>query len=141
MTHPPVDGLPEEAAAMLLGVCEQLSQSRHRGLARWAASASDALLVRLVSVTAGVDVDTTDAEPCPPLAHLDSAELEGLHSVLAAGADASDDDAVIEWCTRMCRLINAEFYRRQHEQAVFDARAAAIEAEELRLAREARPAS
>ncbi len=138
MTHPPVDDLPEEAAATLLGVCGQLSQSRQQGLARWAASVSDALFARLVSVTTGVYIDS-DAEPCPRLAQLDVAELEGLHSVLAAGADASGDDAVVDWCTRMGRLIVADFHRRLHEQAVIDAKAAAIEAEEQRLARAARP--
>ena len=137
MTHPPVDDLPEEAAATLLGVCGQLSQSRQAGLARWAASVSDALLAWLVTVTTGARVDFTDTEPGRPLAQLDAAELEWLQSVLLAGADASDDEAVIEWCTRMGRLIVAEFYRREYERAVINAKAAAIEAEEL--AREARP--
>jgi hypothetical protein len=138
MTHPPVDDLPEEAAATLLGVCGQLSQSRQAGLARWAASVSDALLARLVLVTTGTCVDFTDTEPGRPLAQLDAAELEWLQSVLLAGADASDDEAVIEWCTRMGRLIVAEFYRREYERAVINAKAAAIEAEEL--ARQARQA-
>ena len=137
MTHAPVDDLPEEAAATLLGVCGQLSQSRQAGLARWAASVSDALLARLVSVTTGARVDFTDTEPGRPLAQLGATELEWLQSVLLAGADASDDEAVIEWCTRMGRLIVAEFYRREYERAVINAKAAAIEAEEL--AREARP--
>jgi hypothetical protein len=92
MTYPAVDDLPEEAASTLLDVCGQLSQSRHAGLARWAASVSDALLVRLVTVTIGAPVDVTDIEPCRPLAELDGAELDGLHSVLLAGADASDDE-------------------------------------------------
>jgi hypothetical protein len=76
MTYPAVDDLPEEAASTLLDVCGQLSQSRHAGLARWAASVSDALLVRLVTVTIGAPVDVTDIEPCRPLAELDGAELE-----------------------------------------------------------------
>jgi hypothetical protein len=133
MTYPPVDQLPDQAAATLLSVCGQLSQSRQAALARWAASVSDALLPRLLSVTTGVAVDFADIEPCPPLAQLNAAELKGLHSVVRAGADASDDEAVIEWCTRMGRLIVAEFYRRLYEQAVIGARAAAIEAEEQRL--------
>ncbi len=140
MTHPPVDDLPEQAAATLLGVCGQLSQSRQQGLARWAASVSDALFARLVSVTTGVYVDS-DAEPCPRLAQLDLAELKDLYSVLAAGADASGDDAVVDWCTRAGRLIAADLYRRLYEQAAIDAKAAAIEAEERRLACAARPAS
>jgi hypothetical protein len=140
MTHPAVDHLPEEATSTLLDVCWQLSKSRHAGLARWAASVSDALLVRLATVTAGVRVDVTDIEPCRPLAELDGAELEGLYSVLLAGADASDDESVVEWCTRMGRLIVAEFYRRAYEQSVIDAKAAVIEAEERRLAWEAHAA-
>ena len=140
MTHPPVDDLPEEATATLLGVCEQLSLSRHAGLARWAASVSDALLVRLASVKAGERVHVIDFEPCGPLAWLDAAELEGLHSVMLAGADASDDESVVEWCTRMVQLIVAEFYRRAYEQAAIDAKVAVIEAEERRLACEARRA-
>jgi hypothetical protein len=134
MTYPTVDDLPEAAASTLLGVCAQLSQSRHPGLARWAASVSDALLVRLVSVTTGVHVGGTTTEPCPPLAKLDAAELEGLYSLLLAGAEASDDESVARWCTRMSRLIVAEIYRRKYIQVAFDAKAAAIEAEERRLA-------
>jgi hypothetical protein len=138
MNYPPVDDLPEQAAATLLGVCGQLSQSRQQGLARWAASVSDALFARLVSVTTGVYIDS-DGEPCPRLAQLEIADLENLHSLLAAGADASGDDAVVEWCTRTGRLIVAEVYRRLYEQAVIDAKVAAIDAEEQRIARAARP--
>ena len=140
MTYPAVDDLPEEATSTLLAVCGQLSQSRHAGLARWAASVSDALLVQLVSVMTGARVDVADIEPCQPLARLDGAELKGLHAVLLAGADASDDESVVEWCNRMGRLIVAEFYRRAYLQAAIDAKAAAIEAAEQRLACQARPA-
>jgi hypothetical protein len=140
MTYPAVDDLPEEATSTLLGVCGQLSQSRHAGLARWAASVSDALLVQLVSVTTGARVDVADIEPCQPLARLAGAELEGLHAVLLAGADASDDESVVEWCNRMGRLIVAEFYRRAYLRAAIDAKAAAIEAAEQRLACQALPA-
>jgi hypothetical protein len=102
---------------------------------------SDALLVRLASVRRGERVEVIDFEPCGPLAWLDAAELEGLHSVMLAGADASDDESVVEWCNRMGRLIVAEFYRRAYlQQAAIDAKAAAIEAAEQRLACQARPA-
>lgn len=137
MTHPPVDDLPEQAAATLLGVCGQLSQSRQQGLARWAASVSDALFARLVWVATGVYIDA-DAEPCPRLAQLNAAELESLHSVLAAGADASGDDAVVDWCTRMGQFIAADSYRRLYEQAAIDAKAAAIDAEEQSIGLAAR---
>jgi hypothetical protein len=140
MTHPPVGNLPKEATSTLLSAFEQLSRSRHAGLARWAAPVSDALLVRLVSVMAGARVEVTGIEPCRPLAQLNGAELEGLHSVMRAGADASDDESVVEWCTRMCQLISAEFYRRAYEQAAIDAEVAVIEAEERRIACEARRA-
>jgi hypothetical protein len=139
MSYPAVDDLPEEATCTMLDVCRQLSKSRHAGLARWAASVSDALLVRLVTVITGASVDVTDIKPCWPLAQLDAAELDGLYSVLLAGADASDDEAVIEWCTRMILLIDAEFDRRTCEQAAINAKAAAIEAEEWRLVRQALP--
>ena len=132
MTYPAVDDLPEEATSTLLGVCSQLSQSRHRGLARWAASVSDALLVQLVTVTTGVTVDVSDIEPPRPLAQLDAAELDALHSLLRAGAEASDDESVVEWCTRMVRMIVADFNRREYEQAAIDAKAAVIIAEERR---------
>jgi hypothetical protein len=118
MTYPAIDDLPEEATSTLLGVCSQLSQSRHPGLARWAASVSDALLVRLVSVATGVHVGGTTTKPCQPLAKLDAAELEGLYSVLLAGAEA----------------IVAEVCRRELIQVAIDARVAALEAEERRLA-------
>jgi hypothetical protein len=138
MTYPTVDDLPEAATSTLLSVCAQLSQSRHPGLARWAASATDALLVRLVSVTTGVNVGGTTPERRQPLAKLDAAELEGLYSVLLAGAEASDDESVARWCTRMSRLIVAEVCRRELIQVAIDAKAAAIEAEERWLACEAR---
>jgi hypothetical protein len=140
LTYPTVDGLPEEATSTLLGVCSQLSRSRHAGLARWAASVSDALRVRLVSVATGVHVGGTTTEPCPPLAKLHAAELEGLYSLLLAGAEASDDEPVVQWCTRMGRLIVAEIYRREYIQVAIDGKAAAIEAEERWLACRGRPA-
>ena len=134
MTYPAVDDLPEAATSTLLGVCAQLSQSRHRGVARWATSVSDALLARLVTVSTGVQVDSATTSKPLPLKELDAAELEGLHALLWAGAEASDDDAVVEWCTRMSRLVIADFCRRELEQAAIDAKAAAIVAEERRLA-------
>jgi hypothetical protein len=132
ITYPAVDDLAEEATSTLLGVCTQLSQSRRKGLAGWAASVSDALLVQLVAVTAGVTVDVTDIEPPFPLAQLEAAELETLHSLLRAGAEASDDESVVQWCTGMVGLIVADFYRRAYEHAVIDAKAAVIIAEERR---------
>jgi hypothetical protein len=134
ITYPAVDDLPEEATSTLLGVCTQLSQSRCVGLAGWAASVSDALLVQLVNVTAGVTVDVTDIEPPYPLAWLEAAELETLHSLLRAGTEASDDEPLVEWCTRMVGLIVADFHRREHEQAAIDAKLAVINAEEWRRA-------
>jgi hypothetical protein len=134
ITYPAVDDLAEEATSTLLGVCTQLSQSRRVGLAGWAASVSDALLVQLVNVTAGVAVDVTDIEPPYPLARLETVELEALHSLLRAGAEASDDDSVVEWCTRMVGLIAADFYRRAYEQAAIDAKLTVINAEEWRRA-------
>jgi hypothetical protein len=92
-------------------------------------------------VTSGARVDVIDFEPCGPLAWLDAAELKGLHSVVVAGAEASDDVSVVEWWVRMGRLIVADFCRRAYEQAAIDAKAAVIEAEEWRLACEARPAT
>lgn len=133
MTYPAVDDLPEAATSTLLGVCAQLSRSRHPGLAQWAAAVSDALMVRLVSVTTGVHVDGTSNQP-RRLKTLTSAELEGLHSLLRAGAEASDDESVARWCTRMNGLILADFCRRELEQAAIDAKVAAIVAEERRLA-------
>ena len=133
MTYPTVEDLPEEATSTLLGVCAQLSRSRHRGVARWAASVSDALLARLVSVTTGVHVDGTTNESVP-LKSLATAELEGLHALLLAGSEASDDEFVVRWCTRMDGLILADMCRRELEQLAVDAKAAAIVAQERRLA-------
>jgi hypothetical protein len=133
MTYPTVDGLAEEATSTLLGVIAQLSRSRHRGVARWATSVSDALLARLVAVTTGVDIGGNNAEPCP-LKTLDAAELEGLHALLRAGAEAGDDEQVVRWCVQMDGLIIADLYRRVLEQAAVDAKAAAIVGEERRLA-------
>jgi hypothetical protein len=132
MTYPAVDDLPEAATTMLLGVCGQLSRSRHPGLARWATSVSDALLVRLVTVTTGVHVDGTVTEP-RPLKTLAAAELEGLHALLLAGAEASDDESVVAWCTQMNGLIVADVCRRELEQAAIDAKVDAIVASERRL--------
>ena len=132
MTYPTVEDLPEQATSTLLGVFAQLSRSRHRGVARWATSVSDALLAQLVSVTTGVQVGGTVTEPFP-LKMIAAAELEGLHALLRAGSEASDDDAVVRWCTRMDGLIIADFCRRELEQLAIDAKAAAIVAEERRL--------
>ena len=132
MTYPAVNDLPEEATTTLLDVCTQLSRSRHAGLSRWAAAVTDALLVQLVTVTTGATVDVTDIEPPRPLALLDAVELETLHSLLRAGAEASDDESVVEWCTRTGRLIVADLYRREYEQAAIDTKAAVISAEERR---------
>jgi hypothetical protein len=133
MTYPAVDDLPEEATSTLLGVCAQLSRSRHPGLARWASSVSDALLIRLVSVTTGVHVDGSSNEACP-LTTLAGAELEGLYALLLAGTEASDDESVVRWCTRMNGLILADLCRRELEQLAIDAKAEAIMAEERRIA-------
>jgi hypothetical protein len=138
MTYPAVDDLPEEATSTLLGVCAQLSRSRHPGLARWASSVSDVLLVRLVSVTTGVRIDGAGNEPCP-LKTLAAAELEGLHALLRAGTEASDDESVVQWCSRMIGLILADFCRRELEQLAIDAKAEAIVAEERRIACLSRP--
>lgn len=133
MTYPSVDDLPEQATSTMLGICVQLSRSRHPGLARWAASVSDALVIRLVSLTTGVHVDGAGNERCP-LKTLADAELEGLYAVLFAAAEASADDAVVRWCSRMNGLIRADFYRRELEQLAIDAKAEAIVAEERRRA-------
>src|SRR5947209_10043207 len=138
MTYPAVDDLPEEATTTLLGVCAQLSQSRHPGLARWASSVSDALLIRLVSVTTGVHVDGSGNEPCP-LTTLAVPELEGLHALLRAGTEASDDDSVVRWCSRMNGLILADLCRRELERLALDAKVEAIVAEERRIACLPRP--
>jgi hypothetical protein len=140
MTHPAVDHLPEKATSTLLRICERLSRSQLPGLAQWAASTSDALLVQLASVTSGARIDVVDFQACGPLAQLETAELEELRVVVLAVATNSDDASVVEWCTRMDRLINADFWRREYEQAVFDAKAAAMEAEERSLACKARTA-
>ena len=132
MTYPAVNDLPEEATTTLLDVCTQLSRSRHAGLSRWAAAVTDALLVQLVTVTTGATVDVTDIEPPRPLALLDAVELETLHSLLRAGAEASDDESVVEWCTRTGRLIVADLYRREYEQAAIDTKRTVISAEERR---------
>jgi hypothetical protein len=137
MTYPTVDDLSEAASCTLLGICTQLSQSRHPGLARWATSVADALLVRLVSVTTGVHIDNTTTESRQPMATLDGAELEGLHALLLAGAEASDDESVARWCTRMSRIIVAEACRRELIQLAVDAKVAVIEAEERQRACEA----
>lgn len=139
MTHPAVDHLPEEATSTLLRICERLSRSRHAGLAQWATSTSDALLIRLMSVTSGEPVQVVDFRACGPLAQLEAAELEDLRVAVLAGAADSDDESVVEWCTRMDRLIDAELWRRRYEQSVIDAKAAVMEAEERRLACQTRP--
>jgi hypothetical protein len=133
MTYPAVDELQEEATSTLLGVFAQLSRSRHRGVARWATSVSDALLAQLVSVTTGVHVDSA-TKGRYPLKSLAAADLESLHALLRAGAEASDNEQVVRWCSRMDGLIIADMCRRQLEQLAVDAKAQAIVAEERRLA-------
>jgi len=91
LSHPSTI-LPEEATSTLLGVCAPAIPVATPGAWRGGAlSVSNALLVRLVSVTTGpFHVDGTTTEPCQPLAKLDAAELEGLYALLLAGTEASD---------------------------------------------------
>ena len=137
-SYPPIDDLPEAACGKLLGTASKLAELRQPGLARWAEALSDALLARSVSLTTGLPVDVVDTEPVA-LAVLDAAELQGLHWIISASAEQSYDIEVIGWCTRMGRLIMAEFDRRGLEQAIIDARADMIAAEEIRRERESQP--
>ena len=134
MTHPAVDKLPQDALYTLLGICEQLAKSRHANLARWGSWVSDALLVQLMSVLNSARYDVVDFEPCGPLSLLDTYELDGLQAVMIASSVASPDDAVVDWCTRMSGLVDAESYRRLLIQNAIDAKSEAIIAEERRLA-------
>lgn len=133
-----VDGLSEQAAAALLDVFQHLAVLRSPGLARWAASVDDALLARLLRLSTGVRAEFADTEPVP-LSALDAAELVGLHEIVAAAGEA--DPAIREWCTEMGRNITAQLEDLQYDQALVNARSAAIEAEELRRERESRPAT
>ena len=74
------------------------------------------------------------------LAGFTIAIISVLYAVLLAGAEASDDESVARWCTRMSRLIVAEVHRRELIQVAIDAKVGAIAAEERRLACEAREA-
>ena len=67
-------------------------------------------------------------------------EATGVLALSGHRVTLSDDESVARWCTRMSRLIVAEIYRREYIQVAIDAKAAAIEAEERRLACETRPA-
>ena len=71
------------------------------------------------------------------LADLNATELTELRQAVAAGARTADD-AFVEWCTRTGGQIVAELYLRAYTQAVIDAKAAAINGEERRLACAAR---
>ncbi len=135
--HPGVEGLSEQAAAALLDVFQHLALLRSPGLARWAAAVSDALLARLLWLSTGVRAEFADTEPVP-LSALDAAELVGLHEIVAAAGEA--DQAIREWCTEMGRNITAALEDLQYDQALVNAKVGCIEAEELRIAREARPA-
>jgi hypothetical protein len=75
--------------------------------------------------------------PSEQLAELNTAELLDLRQVVTAGTRAGDD-AFVEWCTRTGRQIVAELYLRAYTQAAIDAKAAAINGEERRLACAAR---
>jgi hypothetical protein len=71
------------------------------------------------------------------LAKLNTAELLDLRQVVTAGTRAGDE-AFVDWCTRAGGQIVAELYLRAYTQAVIDAKAAAINGEERRLACAAR---
>lgn len=135
---PPVSELPEAAAGTLLGVFSKLAELHQPALARWAEAVGDVLLARLVWLTTNVKAEPADTEPVP-LSTLDAAELEGLHWVLVATAAETDDSAARGWLTELGRMILADFERRIYEQAVIDAKADAIDAEEQRIAREKQP--
>ena len=71
------------------------------------------------------------------LAELNTAELLDLRQVVTAGS-RTGDDAFVDWCTRTSGQIVAELYLRAYTQAAIDAKAAAINGEERRLACAAR---
>jgi hypothetical protein len=145
--HPSVNALSETAAGVLLEVFSNLLEGRHPGLRRWSQSLCDDLLEHLVSVAVGVSVTFADKQPCP-LSALDPAELAGLHPVVVAAAEEATDNTVRAWCTELGRLILDQLETLQprvneavhtYEQAVVDARAMVIAAEELAAERAAKP--
>lgn len=70
-----------------------------------------------------------------PLARLSAVEIAELRQSLADGARAGRDDDLVNWCTKMGRLVNAELHLRAYTQAAIDAKAAVIVDEERRIAR------
>ncbi len=75
--------------------------------------------------------------PSEQLAELNTAELLDLRQVVTAGTRGGDE-AFVDWCTRTGGQIVAELYLRAYTQAAIDAKAAAINGEERRLACAAR---
>jgi hypothetical protein len=67
------------------------------------------------------------------LADMNAAELAELRQAVAAGT-RDGEPQFVDWCTRMDKLIAAEYYLRICTQAAFDAKAAVIIDEERRLA-------
>lgn len=116
MSFPPTDDLPEPGATALLLVVERLSLLESSGIARWAAALATVLLGE-------------PAEPVP-LAEMHIAELSELHRVLLLTAEAcGGEKPLIRWVTDMGAMIVAELDRRDWEQRVTNAVAAAIDAE------------
>ncbi|MGA9489614.1 MAG: hypothetical protein WBV80_05095 [Mycobacterium sp.] len=70
-----------------------------------------------------------------PLARLSAVEIAELRQALADGERAGGDDDLVDWCTKMGRLVTAELYLRAYTQAAIDAKAAVIVDEERRIAR------
>ena len=72
----------------------------------------------------------TDFPSADDLSKLSTAQLIVLHEVIAV------ESLITGWHVELGQLILAELEQRVAEQAIVNAKAAAIEAEEMRLARE-----
>jgi hypothetical protein len=114
-SFPPTDNLPEPGATAILLIAERLSLLESAELAAWATALAHELLGEA-------------AEPVA-LDRLHVAELDALHDVIALTAQACPDKAVIRWCCEMGRMIVAELDRREWEQRLTNAVAAAMDAE------------
>lgn len=125
-TCPSPDGLDETAClalAVIFGrVCDATSSP---AVQMWAHSCEDRLL--------GYD------EPSLPLDALADAELCAVHSLLVVAMSACDDKRYRQWVVDLGRMITHVLQVREAEQTLIDAKAAAMDAEEQRIAREGRP--
>ena len=140
-TYPPLDGLTVNGGRFVREVLVQVERTTWKPrVGHWVAELAHALHHRIADLQ-GIDTSGCPGVHVPSLATLSIAEVMELRPVFAAGADVAEEGISADaeaWLSRLLGLLSDEVDGRLVEQALVDARAAAMAAEELRRDRASR---